>query len=404
LIDALSSTKFFMFALELPTPNSTTDLPVIREGLSCPVDYPPLNQTVFSGDKVAIAVQSGLPQPLTVLEELLKQLQEAEISGEDIVVVVGPATARSIGMPEKEIEAAVNANSNEAPLPNPQRIGGNLVNVMVHCSTSPAAVSYLAANAAGEPIYLNRSLVDADVVLPVGFSQPGYDQVLDTLYPEFSTSETQRRLGSGKLSKTEIKTEVSLANDTLGSFFSIQVVARPGGQVHRVISGERMAVRALASRHADQVWTYQGPVNFDIVVATVEGVSGSASWDDFVQAVIASGRISVSNAPIVVWSDLATKPGKTIRQALLSQFDDSVGRKLPPKLVDLIDVLQTHPIFLHSQLSRDEVESLGLGYLDSATQINRIGESFERGVLLRDAHRYAFQQPDTSQSRVSNHG
>jgi hypothetical protein len=255
-------------------------------------------------------------------------------------------------------------------------------------------MSYLAANEAGEPIYLNRQLVDADVVLPIGFpSSSDVPANRDCLYPDFSSVEVRDRFDSGEMTTRAQSNEIELANDTLGSFFSIQVVHGPGGKIEKIVTGARESVLRVARNAADEVWKYSGPKNSLVTLATIETVSNRTTWDDFVRAVLMAGQVSDNEAPIIIWSDLEGKPTRQIRQALMAQFDANSSRKLPVELRQLAGTVQEHPIYLHSKLSRDEVESLGLGYVDSVAEVQRIAEPCGMGIVLRDAHKYRIANP-----------
>lgn len=393
LFGALAPTKF-IFAERKPEETSPEQiLEKLGQALLNPLDYPALNESVFAGDKIAIALQNGLPSPQIVLTGLLQRLFETGIEAGDIVVVAGAKLASELGLDAEQIDAAMNELANEAPEPTCIQLAGFQVNLLVHNRLAQTSVSYLAANEAGDPIYMNRYLVDADVVLPVGFPLANCEDAQDSLYPEFSTDKTLARFTSGDLNRSEKDSEIQLANDTLGSFFAVQVIEGPGGGIVRVVSGARDLVQAESRKIADQVWSYHGPTNCEMVVATIESTAGKPTWEDFVQAVIAASHISSTASPIVVWSDLVDRPNKQIRQALLAQFDSDSERRLTPAQMKFADVLQSHPIYLHCRLSRNEVEAMGLGFLDTAEQINRIAESKDRGVVLRDAHKYHFSTP-----------
>jgi hypothetical protein len=389
VLDSLMQSKFTMKSAALDEEKSA-DLEIqLNQALDHPLDYPPLRASVFQGDRVAIALQTGIPRAAELLSMLLKQLFQAGIQLQDLTVVIHPESAAEFGFSTAEIESASRSNETEAPQVFTKSIDRKEIAFQIHKSSCKTCVSYLAANEAGHPIYMNRQLVDADVILPIGFPTPGEEKwVQDCLYPNFSSLEVKDRFASGEMSSRAQSQEIQLANDTLGSFFSIQVVHGPGGKIEKIFSGARDSVQQEALRVAEAVWKYHGPTDSSVTLATIETTTGKATWDDFIRAVIMAGQISVNAAPIVVWSELEGKPSRQIRDALLTQFDEGTSRKLSPGLKRLIGIIQEHPVYLHSKLARNDVEALGLGYVDSAAEVNRIAESCQQGVILRDAHKY----------------
>lgn len=354
-----------------------------------PLNYPALAESVFPGDRVAIAVQSGLPDAAKIVQAVLQQLFENGIGAEDVIIVLHPEAAEGFGFSAAEFESDLKQNPSDNGHLIVQNFAGKQLAFQVHQSTDKTYVSYLAANEAGDPIYLNRQLVDADVVLPIGFPTAGDESSNeDCLYPGFSSSEVKERFSGDEMSSKAQADEIELANDTLGSFYSIQVVHGPGGKIEKILSGARDSVRAASRQVVDEVWKYAGPQNSAVTVATIETICSKASWDDFIRAVLMAGQVSNDEAPIIVWSDLEGKPSRQIRNALMEQFEAGSPRKLSSELKKLAGIVQEHPVYLHSKLSRNEVEALGLGYVDSAAEINRIAENCEKGIVVRDAHRY----------------
>jgi hypothetical protein len=403
-LDVLAPTKFVFADRALAETSKEQIQQKLAQSLQHPLDYPALKESVFAGDKIAIALQNGLPSPEIVVTGLLESLFEIGIEPADIVVVADTKMASVLGLGAEEIESASNPLVNEAPQPTTIQLAGLPVNLLVHNRLAQSSVSYLAANDAGDPVYLNRYLVDADVVLPIGFPLTNCEDAQDSLYPGFSNDQTQTRFQTGDVNRLAKESEIQLANDTLGAFFTIQVIEGPGGGIERVISGARNLVQTESRKIANQVWRYHGPKNCEVVVATIESTAGNPTWENFVQAVTAANHIASVGSPIVVWSGLVDRPGKHIRQALLAQFDFDAKKRLPDWLIKFADILKSHPIYLRSRLSRNEVESLGLGFLDSAEQINRIAENSNQGIVLRDAHKYHFstQSPAKRSARKTN--
>ena len=69
-----------------------------------------------------------------------------------------------------------------------------VVQLETHDPTDRDDLGYLAASKEGKPIYVNRVLHDADVVLPISCLRPdsalGYHGVFGGLFPTFSDEQT----------------------------------------------------------------------------------------------------------------------------------------------------------------------------------------------------------------------
>ena len=59
---------------------------LLKNALSEPVNYPPLSESIFPGDRVTILVQNGLPAARQTLEGLLCVLEDSRIETQDILL------------------------------------------------------------------------------------------------------------------------------------------------------------------------------------------------------------------------------------------------------------------------------------------------------------------------------
>src|ERR1700757_3275230 len=98
----------------------------IGDALEHPRDFPPLRQMIVPGDRVAIAFDSTIPQPRSVLDALVEVLGRAGVGPETITVV---APSRSAVDPE-----------------TPGAFGGT---IEVHDPDDRARIAYLASTREG---------------------------------------------------------------------------------------------------------------------------------------------------------------------------------------------------------------------------------------------------------------
>ena len=397
LFDNLSDSKFSKPQLDRQTEVEFDLAASMKNALDNPLFYPPLKESVFPGDQVAIALQNGLPQPLQLLTSLLENLNAAQIASNDIAVVINSRTAAQLGFSSEQIKAGTDPELAEPAAAQELEIDGNLIKFQIHNGEISKSLSYLLANVPGDPMHVNRVLVDADVILPIGCPSAGEArQQHDCIYPEFASSDVQTRFSASEGSFLSRQEEILLASDTLGAFFAIQVVVGPGDRIHKIVSGARADALGEARTETNRLWEFVWPDDVDAAVATIETHPQDQTWEDFALAVIAASRISMADGPIIVWSDISQRPHRRIRKACLAQFEDSENTKLSRELQHMSAIIKERPIFLRSELARNDVEELGIGFIESADEINRIVESHSNCLLLRDAHKLQISDVEKS--------
>ncbi|MDG1875047.1 MAG: hypothetical protein P8J27_14120, partial [Mariniblastus sp.] len=222
------------------------------------------------------------------------------------------------------------------------------------------------------------------------------------IYPDFSNETTQSRLIKGQSSFVSRWQEIELANDSLGSFFTIQVVCGPGETIQHIFAGSRKEVTKLARDATNKLWAFDWEQEeVEAVVATIESAADDQGWDDFAKALITASKLSGSNGPVVIWSEISTQPDRNTRKALMSQFEEGISKKLTKSMQHVAAIVNERPVFLRSRLKRNSVEELGVGFIESAEEIQRICESYQSAVLIRDAHRCQLQSSSLTESTES---
>ena len=360
----------------------------LRSAFKDPIMYPAFTESVFAGDSVAIVLQDDLRGPREVLESLIAQFEESNVSPADISVVISEATAQALGAKPADYQLPPETKDEQPPLMFPLKFGFNTIQCQVHDPSNVAGLAYLAANEAGDPVYANRLLVESDVVIPVAAALPGDNsRQVDCVYPCFSGVAAQERLASADVSGLAKRLEVALANDTLGAFFVVQLVDGPGGKLSQVFCGERTRVAAKARETVNRNWSFDYEGEAEVVVASIESEDDRQTWDDIVAAVLLADRVTVGDGPIVVLTDVKKKPSRQIAKALQAQFEDGPTGKTTEELRALASVVESRSVFLKSRLAPSVVEDLGLAPLDSLKQVNRIAEAVSTGLVIRDAHK-----------------
>jgi hypothetical protein len=361
---------------------NTSTKSLLQKALDAPVDHPTLAASIFPGDRVSILVQNGLPAARETLESLVSILEASRIETANIRVIVAQPMASIFEL----VESA--AADPESKTPTTYRMQSDQQQpplcFEIHDTEDEHASCYLAANEQGNPVYVNRSLCDSDVILPLSSLTPN-KKLSDCLYPEFSTSETRARFRKKDDSVKQRIAEAELANDSLGLFFSIELICSPGGIIDDIVCGSRTQTRQIAAEMLKARWEVQSDDEHDVVVTTIESSSESATWSNVVRAVVAAAKL-VEEGPIVVWSELNEKPNSKIKSACSAQFEGSVPDSLPKKLQHFASILCERPVFLKSKLSQNLIEGMGLGFVESAESVERIVRPFQNPLLIRDGH------------------
>jgi len=369
----------------------------LKFALENPLFYPAANQWLFPGDSLAILLQSNLVQAPKVLEAFLEYISQLKIDSEDIVVVISAQMAEQFGITAQQLEQSKSEVANGMPPSLIQvDVGDEKISFQVHDPANSYGLAYLAANEAGDPVHVNRLLVDADVVVPLGCPTPGDQQRYDCLYPDFGSADrlAEFRTGSGSIAQRQ--QEIQLANDNLGTFLAVELVTEPGGEIAAVYAGARKDVFEQSKQLADELWTVDYIPDQQTVLATIEEQGGVQSWDDFADAVINAAQVSNGNGPIVVWTTIDQPADRKTRKALMAQFDDTISAKLSVAQRSVASIISERPIFLKSKLSQSQTEELGLGYIESEAEAEAILAKFDSGILLRDAHRCRIDQPQAA--------
>ena len=136
-----------------PKPASVDVAAATKSAIESPLDFPPLRQAVVPGDHVVLALGPGVPQADEIVAAIVPTLLEAGVA---------PKTSPCFALPV-EIESAQPDPGSRLP----ESIRDSVQSI-THDPAHQDELGYLAADPQGAPIYLNRHLCDADLVIPIG--------------------------------------------------------------------------------------------------------------------------------------------------------------------------------------------------------------------------------------------
>jgi len=366
----------------------------VQRALAKPLEYPPLDQATVRGDRVALAVDRGVPQVAEVVAGVVRALVAGPVLPEDITVVLaqGEGQPRQCA-PTSRLDAAL----------------AEAIPVVHHDPSDLQSLAYLAASRDNRPIYINRHLFDADVVLPVGCVLPdgalGYLGVHGCFFPTFSDEATQRRFRSPRAAESEVhrrrhRQEADEAAWLLGIQMVVQVVPGAGDTIFHVLAGQPSAVADQGQCLCEGAWLRQVPQRASLVIVSIEGGQEAQTWDNFARALSTALEAVADDGVIVVCTDLRCRPGPALRR--LASLDDdaavlrAIYREREPDAVPaslLVEARSRSQVYLMSGLDEETVEELGVGYVRGEEELRRLARQHDSCILLANAHRAVVTPP-----------
>jgi hypothetical protein len=364
---------------EAGTPGVCPDVPKQTfEALQRPFDFPPVEASIVSGDRVALAVDPNIPGILDVIQGTINALERT------------PAGAIEIVVGDEAQDETVDAIASQV---------GDAIGVVRHHSSDRESVRYLGAGELADPIYLNRRLVDADFVLPIVAGRPldiGSAHDLTGVFPAFADSASKRR---HRQQVCQFQPQGESANPQeacflLGVQIMISVTANSHGEVGQIIAGTPDAVRkrlAPLRRMPDEF-----PPAAALVIASLDGSAQQQTWWNAARAVAAASRYVESGGTIVLWSAIDASPSGRLQslddeRALHAEQDSQQGEDFPiwdestGPAQTLARIASEHRLLIHSRLENQTIESMGLGSVSSREQLAQLSQSYESCGVLRAA-------------------
>ncbi len=355
----------------------------LDRALGEPIEFPPLARAVVPGDKVVLALADMVPQAATIVAGTVAALLSAGVSFEDITPVRAgddALAAEPLGQLSTEVRAAITSQTHD---PSDRR-----------------ALGHLGPSQAGEPIYINRAIHDADLVLLIGClrlgESLGYYGFPGGVFPTFSDAASLARYRLGKSTGPRKRERLLKAAEEihrlLGVQFTIQVVPGVGGAVLDVLAGEMSAVLRAGARRSSEAWSYDVPERASLIVATIEGDAAQQTWENVARALAAASHALRDDGAVVVCCELSGELGPAMQ--LVAGADDldaalaAIGKRAPSDAraaAEVVRALQRGQVYLLSRLDEDLVEGLGMVPLP-ADGVARLAERYDSCILLENAH------------------
>ncbi len=359
----------------------------VLDALANPLEFPALARAMAPGDRIVLALDGSLPQPGVLTAALAEYLVDAGAAPENLTVLKSKA----------DVETDVEDLREQLP---PQ--WSDALKLEIHDPAAKTQLGLLGQAHDGRPIYLNRTLLDADLVVPVGcLHSPGtigYHGRYGGLFPAFADEKTAQRYRKprGAEARRELEAthrrEIDEIGWLIGSQFSMQVVPGGGESLLAVLAGETNKVFEQGERQFEAAWSFRVARKASLVVAAVSGRRGVQNWENVARAAANAGRVVAEGGAIALVTQLEVAPGPAV--ASLTQTDDwqavlrRIRRDCPRDSLaaaQLIEVASRARIYLLSQLAETTVEELGMAPISCLADLTRLAGRHKSCIVLGNA-------------------
>lgn len=358
-----------------------------------PLGLPGLGRCLTPDDHVAIPVGPGTPSAGPVVRGAVAAFSSVGIPADRVHVVVAD---------RREADRVVAA------------LGEHQGNVSVE-SHDPAyddGLCFAGLTRAGEPLRLNRTVFDADFVLPVAAAVPTTNGdsaagAFDGLYPEFFDRDTIQRVRQPEAGESvdgdpggEDASEISEVDEAgwlVGATCVVRVTPAAAGPT-RVIAGLPDEVLREAGLSNNSPDLPEAPEPADLVIAVVSGSEEHQTWEALARAAMLADQAARPGAVIALWTDLSVEPTDAVRRLagnedpddLEAEFAAEGGREAEAAL-RLLQTIGRGPVLLRSGLDAELVEDLGFSPLEDAVAAERLVGRFGGCTLLEGAQHLRFR-------------
>lgn len=370
---------------EEPTTNALAGIEkCVRNSLKSPLGFPPLASAILADDAVTITIEHGVPHVGQVVAGIVGSLLEAGIQRSRLHVLLGMEGEDIHSLRRSLIDA-----------------GYSGIDVGQHDPHNRSTVSYLAADRKGRPVYLNRLVCDADLVISVGClratGSPAYWGIHAGIYPEFADASTHQRFLAPSSSLSPPRNarrthEAEEASWLLGARFTVQTIPGPDGSIQEILAGDVDAVRSAGKSKVDELWSEPIPRRAALVIAALSGGACQQNWENVGRVMSAALEAVEPDGSIVLCTHIDRPPGPSLRRVASAVNPRQVhqhGEKHPTSdsvfASQLADAQSHHRVYFLSRLHPDLVESLGMTPVGDPHEIQNLCDRSASCLLISNA-------------------
>ena len=356
----------------------------VEKAFDHPIDFPPLSQAIVADDRVALAIEPGLPQMMTIVDGVVQYLLKNAVRPDSITILLA-----------QEHESLAEPLSTKLK----ERAGAS-IDVRYHHGQDPESMGYLAAAHGAEPIYIDRALLEADVVLPITCARDPKAWAYAGLFgivPWFTDTKTQQRWRHEYATEVRGDSEKRLrAAKEVAWLLGIQpvlaVVPGPKGNVDSLFFGNAETVeRSIATAIAPRSITPTDEL-FDLVVCSIDGDHDQQTWDNVARILDMAEHFLRPTGTVVVATELREKPGPVFRWLSSIEDPEKTERHVlnsdhPQSLaaIEIFRSLSKRSVYLMSQLAREKLEEFGIGSIADIPELEHLIASHPTTLVINGA-------------------
>jgi len=358
---------------------------VVRDAVAAPADGPPLEAHVVPGDRAVVALAGVVPQAEAVLMAIAERLRIAGVESAD--------TKALCAEPLEPLRRGA-----EPAAPAADGFG----EVAMFDPANDAATAYLVADESGQPLYLARGLVDADVVIAVGTwgwnAALGGRSLEGELWPTFGRRQCRLDLvralaRRGRHALADWRTGMQEITWQLGVCASLRLVPGRQGTLHAACFGLPESA-ARQARAAAAAWCPQVDDPVELSIASLS--DPHADFGCVTRAVAAAARVTQPGGTICVACRVTAAPGLIFlrwRQgAPLEQLvHEAVATGDPTLIADALQArlfaraLGERRLVLLSDIDEAAVEELSFGHAATPDVVDRLAHRADSLAVLHEA-------------------
>jgi nickel-dependent lactate racemase len=356
----------------------------IAKAFDHPIDFPPLSQAIVADDRVALAIEPGLPHTMAIVAGVVDYLLQNAVRPESITVLLA-----------QEHESLAEPMGTML-----QERAGASIDVRYHHGQDPDSMGYLAAAHGAEPIYIDRALLEADVVLPITCARDPKAWAYAGLFgivPWFTDTKTQQRwrLEYAQEVRGDSEKRLRAAKEVawlLGIQPVLAVVPGPKGNVDSFFFGNAETVeRSIETAMAPRSITPTAQL-VDLVVCSIDGDHDQQTWDNVARILDMAEHFLRPSGTVVIASELREKPGPVFRWLSSIEAPEKTERHLlnspHPQALAAIEIyrsLSKRSVYFMSEISREKLEEFGIGAIADMAELEHLIASHTTTLVISGA-------------------
>jgi hypothetical protein len=339
-----------------------------------------LRSCIVPDDKVVVAGLSPIPHWQIVLPAIAHAI--AEITGIPVTDLDPTSDGFCFLFAESIRQTMSQAELSALSVP-----------VVFHDASADSDLALLATSCDDQAVHVNRRLFDADVIVLLSSPDGSSNSIRSGIYPAFGSGAGRKHFL--KQSRENRQKDLRLVESSLGVSSAVSVLADPAGSIEGILAGERDEMLSQIATDVENNWSLPETSEHDLVVATVELPSAHSSWNEFLHAIHAVDRFGAAKAPIVMLTDISRPPPARIAKQFQQSFLDDHATDFLDEDRNIATILKRHPVYLASNLPQPLVELLGLGFIESESELQKLIERASNPVLIRNAHKCSLHNLQT---------